>query len=228
MGLVASSMPNFESSFILESPHPEAVVEIGLITEVEVFSRVWLMRLEVSSLILDSSVSEVWLYLTGWVAMVAMGLIIEIGIFLASRLIGLEVSAVFQVDSCVIWDSPHPEVGRVAMGAMGLVIGIGTFMRLLLVDSDVSPVLHIEFCLTFDPHQGWVRLVPAGSVGLVDWVRLFMSLLMGSEVFSMFQAEPCLTLEPPHPSCEKSASLTEFNCSRLLESLSKTKFGKKI
>ena len=158
--------------------------------------------------------------------MVAMGLIIEIGIFLASRLIGLEVTAVFQVESCVILDSPHPEVGRVAMVAMGLVIGVGTFVRLLLVDSDVSPVLQIEFSLIFDPPQGWVRLVAKGSVDLVAWVRLFMSFLMGSEVSSMFQAEPCFTLEPPHPSCEKSASFTEFNCSRLLESLSIEKFGK--
>ena len=34
---------------------------------------------------------------------------------------------------------------------------------------------------------------------------------------STFQAESCLTLEPPHPSCENSASRTELSCSKCLE-----------
>ena len=34
---------------------------------------------------------------------------------------------------------------------------------------------------------------------------------------STFQAESCLTLEPPHPSWENSASRTELSCSKCLE-----------
>ena len=34
---------------------------------------------------------------------------------------------------------------------------------------------------------------------------------------STFQAESCLTLDPPHPSCENSASRTELSCSKCLE-----------
>lgn len=40
---------------------------------------------------------------------------------------------------------------------------------------------------------------------------------MGAGMPSTFQAESCLTLDPPHPSCEKRASRTEFNCSKCLE-----------
>lgn len=34
---------------------------------------------------------------------------------------------------------------------------------------------------------------------------------------STFQAESCLTFDPPHPSCEKRASRTELSCSKCLE-----------
>lgn len=38
-----------------------------------------------------------------------------------------------------------------------------------------------------------------------------------AEMPSTFQAESCLTLDPPHPSCEKRASRTELSCSKCLE-----------
>ena len=116
------------------------------------------MGLEVSSifhvescLILEPPHPETGGKLAGWEAMGAMSLVTEVGTFLGSLILALEVFSMFQVESCLISDPPHPETGWVAMGAMGLVTGVGTLLRSWLVGSEVSSMFQAESCLTLDP-----------------------------------------------------------------------------